>query len=303
MKTLSFFFAAILLCSNSFAQVEAGKVKNTLAGKNSSLAIPFTKISLDNFQITFNLYSAASDQGGGLGSTGVATVTVRSGLNQVDQPLAQQIVDEAYLYFVEQWKKRGVEVVCASKDELEASKKYSKAASKGDGQIISGGAVEINEKNTHNISAYPAGTNIAFSGTSIMPANGNAVHLPPDYKNNFFWTSFGATVDFISFKTAKIGSTASVKGSAKLTSVPILGVSAWEKTKLGAYMGSQELDGTSDYFDDMKEENMTLFGSSGNSWQYYANPEKYKAGVLELLKKGMDDLFADYDEVVAKERG
>lgn len=301
MKKLIYSLCIVFLSLQASAQVEAGKVKNTIAGKGSTLALPIERIMLDNFQVTLYLLGGATDQAGS--GVGTVSVGVRATLNQVDEALAQEITDEAYAYYVAQWKKRGAEVFCPSKAELEASKKYSKAAAKGEGVIRSGVAVRTSDKDTDYLTSWPAGTNIAFSGSTLVPAWGNAVHMPSDFKGNYFYGSFNATVNFVDFKTAKLGSTASVKGNPQLTSFTSMGLSVWEKTKFGVYSGSQELTGTTDYYDDVTQEQKNILTSQFNFWNYMANREKYKSNALEMIKKSMDDMFADYDATVAKEKG
>jgi hypothetical protein len=182
------------------------------------------------------------------------------------------------------------------------SKKYSKAAAKGSGSIRGNEAIRTQDKTTHYLTGYPTGVNIAFSGSDLVPAPGNAVHLPSDFKGNVFWANYNATIDYIDFKTAKFGSTASVKGNAQLSMYGGMSATAWEKTKYGVYGSYQSLMGTKDYFTEMKEENFSFLGTSSSSWNYYIDKAKYKANALEMIKKNLDDLFADYDAFIAKEK-
>ena len=88
-----------------------------------------------------------------------------------------------------------------------------------------------------------------------------------------------------------------------------LGAMKWQKAKFGGYTGSNSIDGIEDFYteriDDEMGMNLGALGgknSSLNMWNYVGDKAKYKANALEMIKKGMDDLFADYDAVVAKEQ-
>lgn len=303
MKHFFLSFLFVLTIHLSLAQVEFDKVKNTLGGKSSTLTVPMDRVMLDNFQLTFVLLGGASDQAGS--GVGTVSVGVRASLDKVDEALAQEITDEAYAYFVEQWKKRGSELYSPTKADLEASKKYSKAAEKGQGQIRSGVTIRNTDegKSYNNLVAWPSGTNIAFSGTDLLPMWGNSAHLPPDFKGNFFGTAFNSTINFIDFNTAKLGSTASVKGNPQLIASNSIGVTVWEKTKFGVYSASQAATGISEYYDDVTQEQKNILNSQFNFWNYQTNREKYKTNVLEMVKGSMDAFFADLDAVIAKEKG
>ncbi len=304
MKKLTITLLTAILVFPLFSQVEMGKTKNTIMGKGKLLALETDKMMLDNFTINLICYQYAEDQAGNNAKGTMAQVGVRATLTEIDETLAQEIVNEAYAYFIDQWKNRGVEVFSPSKEEIEATKKYSKAASKGkNANIISGGTWRNADKKTNIIYAWPEGTNIATSGSGPLAANGNFAHVVPDYKGNFFYTSFGSTVNFISFKTAKLGSTASVKTFPRLKAANSMGVQKWQKTKVGGYLGSNEADGIEDFYSERVDEEIDVLSSSMNMWNYVGDKAKYKTGALEMIKKGMDDMFADYDAVVAKENG
>jgi hypothetical protein len=290
LVTLAIFTANYLL-----AQVELGKTKNNLSGKNGIIASPSDKIMLNDFSINLVLYGFAEDQGGG-----GAQVGIRAHLTQVDEPLAQEMVNEAYAYFVEQWKKRGVEVYSPSIEEIEATKKYSKAKSKDNAKIISGGTFDNKEKKNHNMMAWPEGTNIASSGSGPLVAHGNSAHVVPDYKGNFSYTSFNTTINFIEFKTAALGSTASVRTMPQLKASNGLSVIKWEKTKYVLYTANNNPEGIEDFYSDLDKDGFEFLGTSSNDWNYIADVAKYKSNVMEMIKEGMDDLFTDYDAVVAE---
>ena len=47
------------------------------------------------------------------------------------------------------------------------------------------------------------------------------------------------------------------------------------------------------------QDGFEFLGTSSNDWNYIADKDKYRKNVMEMIKKGMDDLFADFDAVVA----
>lgn len=280
-----------------FSQVEVGKTKNTIMGKNKLLLVETNKMVLDNFSVNLILYGFGEDVGGG-----GAQVGIRADLTEIDEALAQEIVNEAYAYFKEQWKKRGIEVDTPTKAEIEASKKYSKAASKGKNAVIrSGGTLDNHTKKNHNMMAWPEGTSIPFSGSGPLAAAGNCGHgLCYDAKFNGFNTSFSSTINFITFKSAALGSTASVRTFPQLTAANVMTATTWQKGKIGGYIGSNNAKGIEDFYSDVKKKEIDVLNSSANMWNYIGDKEKYKANVLEMIKKGMDDMFADLKEVKEK---
>lgn len=211
MKKILLTIACVTLLSGSYAQVEIGKAKNTIMGKGKLVALPTSELLFDHFHVSFNLYKYAQDEGGSNNVALSAKVGVRASLTEVDEALVQEIVNEGYAYFVEQWKKRGVELTFAPKADPEASKFFEKAKKKKKpASIMNGGVWEIEDKKVHTLMAWPEGVDIASSGEGMTYKYGNAAHfytLGADSR----WTSFNAAIDFISFKTAKLGSTASVK--------------------------------------------------------------------------------------------
>ena len=294
----------IFIClSPGYAQVEMGKTKNTVMGKGKLLGQMPNELLIDNFGIDINLYAYGEDQGGGLGSTSVATVGVRAHLTEVDEPLSQEIANKAWEYFVSSWADRGVTIRIPSVEEIESAKKFSKAKSKGKNATITNGGVWDNaQKKKHNMMSWPEGVNIASSGSGPVPAVGNVANLytPSEIvKINFGNTTFGSSINFITFKTAKIGSTASVKPLPELTAVNSLSAGNWVKGKMGAYAGSNKSTGIEDFYKELDKSGFEFLGSSSNDWNYIADKEKFKANVMEMITKGMDDLFADYDVAVA----
>ena len=148
--------------------------------------------------------------------------------------------------------------------------------------------------------AWPEGVDIASSGEGMGYTYGNAKHMWQYGIGNS--TSFGATVDFISFKTAKLGSTASVKTKPRLTASGGMVSTIWAKNKIGAYMGSVNVDGIEDYYSEIVDDEVSALNSKVVMRVYKADKEKFKANVLEMIKASMDASFADYDEFIAKNR-
>jgi hypothetical protein len=281
------------------AQVEVGKAKNTIMGKGKLVAMPASELLFDHFQITFNLYKFAEDQGGSSNVALSAKVGVKARLKEVDEALAQEITNEGYAYFVEQWKKRGVTLTFAPKADLEASKAFEKARKKNKPTNIINGGVWNNEgKKVHMFVVWPEGVDIASSGEGLSTKFGNAAH--------FFalgtgrWTSFNASIDFITFKTAKLGSAASVKSRPQLSLTGGLTTNTWEKYKVGAYLGSITADGIEDFYSDVVDQNLKALNIKMVNKHYIADKTRFKANVMEMIKSSIDASFADYDEVVAK---
>ncbi len=302
MKHLVTLVLGFILAIPVFSQVEMGKTKQTIMGKKKLLALETDKIMLDNFSVNLVLYNYAQDEGGSSNVALSAKVGVRANLTEVDEALSKEITDEVYSYFVKKWKERGVEVFAPTKEEIEASKKYSKAAKKGKAEIINGKTWNNQSKKNHNIMAWPSGVNIASSGSGPMAAFGNSKNILPDYKGNFFYTGFNADVNFISFKTAKLGSTASVKSFPQLKSSNNLTVTKWQKTKVGGYIGSNAAEGIEDFYSEIKDDEVGALNSKVVMKNYVADKTKFKANVLEMIQKGMDDMFADYDAIAAAEK-
>lgn len=298
MKKLTTFFAAILLATMSFAQVEVGKAKSTIMGKSKLVATPVSELLIDHFHLKFNLYKFAEDQGGSNNVALSAKVGVRARLGGMDQALAQEITDEAYAYFVDQWKKRNITVTMADKSVMENSKPYVKGKKKGNASIINGGAYEDKQKKSHTMQVWPSGVDIASSGQGAMANYGNAKHMWQFGVGNS--TAFNATIDFISFKTAKLGSTASVKSKPQISMTGYMGATIWAKNKVGGYIGGIESKGAEEYYTEAKDESMEALGSKVVDRVYMIDREKFKSNVLEMIKKSMDANFADYDAVVAK---
>ncbi|MEO9474449.1 MAG: hypothetical protein ABJG41_02915 [Cyclobacteriaceae bacterium] len=302
MKRILPICALVILTSPIFSQVEMSKTKNTKS-KERTLTYIDKQLYLDKFSLNLNLYGYGEDQGGGMGSSSTATVGVRVHLSEVDEALAKEIVDEAYAYFKKQWSNRGVQVIVLNMEQLEATQKYAKAKKKGKNvEVITGGARENREKKLHNIDAWPEGARIIKTGSGPLIMIGNELNMVMDifktYPNEGF-TGFTSTVNFISFKTAKLGTTARVKPIPQLQSHSGMNVSKYKKGKGGTYVGSNEAKGIVDFYSEVKQEGIDVLATSSNDWTYIADKTKYKANVLEMIKKSMDDIFADFDAVLA----
>lgn len=141
MKKITAILSLLFISSLALGQVEIGKAKNTIMGKGKLVATPVSELLIDNFQLTFNLYKFAEDQGGGR-----AQVGVRARLGGVDDALAGEITNEAYAYFVEGWKKRNISITMADKAVMMKSKPYTKAAKKDKASIVNGGVFDDRQK-------------------------------------------------------------------------------------------------------------------------------------------------------------
>ncbi len=301
MKRLSYLILCIAISTTTFSQVEVGKTKNTIMGKGKIIAQIENELTMDNFSININLYAYGEDKGGGMGSSTTSTVGVRTHLSEVDEPLAQEISNEAYAYFVKSWSERGIELVVPTKEEIEESKIYSKANKKGKASINTGGTKENAAKKEHSIMAWPNGVNIASAGEGPTAKSGNyQVMMWELLAKDAGYTSFNSSINFMSFKTAKLGTTASVTALPQLTAANTLTAGKWMKNKVGGYIGNNSPEGTEDFFTEVDKDGFDFLGSSSNDWNYIADKAKFKANTMELIKKGMDALFADYDAVVAE---
>jgi hypothetical protein len=293
MKKLSTLLFATLFTACLAAQVEVGKAKNDIMGKGKLIASPVSELLIDHFHLTFNLYKFAEDEGGG-----GAQVGVRARLGGVDESLAQEITDEAYTYFVESWKKKNVTITKADKAVMISSKVYAKADKKGKAKIMSGEVFEDKQKKAHTMQAWPTGVDVASSGEGPLATYGNAKHTWLYGVGNS--TSFNAIIDFIDFKTAKLGSTASVTSKPGLSLNANLAATIWEKGKVGGYIGRIETAGITDYYTEKNNDGMEFLGSKVVDDVYMIDRAKFKENVMEMIKKSIDAQFVDFDEVVAK---
>jgi hypothetical protein len=293
MKKLMLFTLVLLFVGSINAQVEVGKAKSTIMGKGKLLATPVSELLIDHFHLTFNLYKFAEDQGGN-----GAQVGVRARLGGVDEALAKEITDEAYAYFVEGWKKRNITVTNADKSVMMSSKVYSKADKKGKANIINGQVFEDRQKKSHTMQAWPSGVDIATSGEGPLATYGNAKHMWQYGIGNS--TGFNATIDFIDFKTAKLGSTASVTSKPGLSLSGNFVATIWDKNKVGGYIGSISTDGIAKYYTEISDDEMEFLGAKVVDDVYMIDRAIFKSNVLEMIKKSIDAQFVDYDEEVAK---
>ncbi len=299
MKRLTAIFTILLITFGAYSQVELGKVKNTIMGKGKLVATPFEEIMFDNFTLTFNLYSFAEDQGGSNNVALSAKVGVRASLDGVDQELVQEITDEAYAYFTEAWRKRGKRIVFVAKSDVENSKLFTKAKAKGKlANVINGGVWENEAKNIHQMTSWPTGVDIPQAGEGINYKSGNAAFVA-NYMD-MKYTSYNATIDFITFKTAKLGSAASVKTFPQLKLSGGMNATIWKKNKVGGYLGGISADGLEEYYTEVKDEDIEVLNSKMVMRSYVIDRAKFKANVLEMIKASIDASFDDYEEVVAK---
>jgi len=299
MKKISLIILSVFITIGLTAQVEVGKAKNTIMGKGKLVATSYDEILFDNFNVMINLYKFEEDQAGSNAAT-AARVGVRASLADVDEALAQEIVDQSYAYFLDSWKKRGKTVVFADKSEVEKSKIFSKAKSKGkQANFINGGSWENKDKKIHQITTWPTGVDIPQAGEGINYKVGSAAFVA-----NFMdmkYTSFSASIDFIKFKTAKLGSTASVRSFPGLTLSGGMTATVWQKNKVGGYIGGITAEGIEEFYSEIRDDKtLDVLNSKLVMKSYVADRAKFKANVLDMIKASMDASFADYDAVVAK---
>ena len=140
MKKISLtVFASLLLNSIGFSQVELDKTKSTLTGKTSVLLESYPETILDHFNINFYNYFKGSDDGGNNAKGTFNSVSVEAELEGLDNKLAQEITDEAYAYYLDKWKSKGVNVKCPSVIEIEATKQFTKDKGKGKAELVNPG--------------------------------------------------------------------------------------------------------------------------------------------------------------------
>lgn len=299
MKKVTAIISMLIATTFAFSQVEVGKAKNTIMGKGKLVATPVSELLIDNFSLTFNLYKFEEDQGGSNNVALSAKVGVAARLGEVDEALVQEITNEAYAYFVEGWKKRNITVTMADKSVMEKSKPFTKAQKKGNpANIMNGGVWNDQQKKSHKMVVWPEGVDIASSGKGLTATHGNAKHMWQYGIGNS--TSFAATIDFITFKTNKLGSTASVRSFPKLSLTGGLVSTIWAKNKVGGYIGSISTDGTEEYYTEAVDKEIDVLNSKRVDRIYKADRAKFKSNVMEMIKASMDASFADYDAVVAK---
>jgi len=279
------------LCLSSIAQVEIEKSKSTLTGKNSVLVESIPESILDHFNINFYNYFYGGDSGGSTAKGTHNTVTIEAELD-IDNQLAQQITDEAYSYFLEKWKARGITLRCPTAAEIEATKQFTKDKGKGKAELLAPGTYTYGNNFAKYITVIPANApqvRKEYYGNFVL---GNSQFFPTDFKGNTSAINFHMDVNFISFRNG-FGTNASVTGKAGLKSNSAGSIVLWAKTKNLAASYTNEGLGGSDSFDDFEK---------GAKWKVKINKEKYKANVLEMIKKSIDSQLAEYDADVAKEK-
>jgi hypothetical protein len=118
MKIATLFGTILIASLNTFGQVEIDKTKSTLTGKNSLFVESIPESVLDHFNINFYTYFMGSDAAGNNGKGTANTASIEAELDGFDNKLAQEITDEAYSYFIEKWKSKGITVKCPTPAEI-----------------------------------------------------------------------------------------------------------------------------------------------------------------------------------------
>lgn len=292
LKSICMLSILVMLGLNSIAQVEIEKTKSTLTGKNTILTESFPSTTLDHFNINFYNYFFGSDAGGNNAKGTLNTVSIEATLEGLDNALAQEITDEAYLYYLGKWKERGIMVKCPTPAEIEATKQYTKDKSKGKAEIIAPGVYQGGNAYAKFITVIPSNApqvKKEYFGNFVY---GNAQFFPTDFKGNVSSANFHLDLNFISFKNG-FGSNASIKGTAGLKSNSGGSLVLWSKTKMLAASYTNEGIGGAGFYD--------TFDNGGAKWKIVINKAKYKALALEMIKKSIDGHFTEYDENLAKE--
>ncbi len=291
MKTL-LFFVAILFYSNSFAQVEVSKAKSTITGKGSQLLEDIPDVRLDNFTVSFVTWLFGADEGGNNAKGTYNSVSATAELGNFDAQLAQEITDEAYLYYLDMWKARGLNVTCHSATEIEGSKYFAKDKEKGKAEIVAPGAYLKEDKYIKTLTVVPSNTvqvKKEYYGNYVY---GNTQFFI-DYTKNASSVAFNCSLNFAEFK-AGFGTNAFLKAepALKITSASSLNKSVKAKFTIAGF--SSDGNGGATYLDTIDE---------SNTWVFKINRENYKASAIDLIKKSIDSHFAEYDTIIAKEKG
>ena len=202
----------------------------------------------------------------------------------------QEITDEAYAYYLDKWKSKGITVKCPTPAEIEATKQFTKDKGKGKAELVNPGIYQEGNAYAKYLRVLP--TNAAqvkkeYYGNFVY---GNAQFFPPDFKGNVSSVNFHFDLNFISFRNG-FGTNASIKGTTGLKSTSGGSIVFWAKAKNLAASYTNECVGGTDFYDSFDK---------GSKWVVKINKEKYKALALQMIKKSIDDQFAEYDKDVAK---
>jgi hypothetical protein len=299
MKTKTFILSlsAFIFCSSQIhAQVEVEKTKGTLTGKNKLIVLPIPESLLNSFSISYYNYFFGSDAGGNNAKGNFNTVSVEATLEGLDNQLVQEITDEAYTYYLNKWKERGIIVKCPTVQEIEATKSFEKDKKKGKAEILNSGVSQEGNNYAKYLSVIPANTyqvkKEAYGNSAL-----NNSHYFVDYRDSKTTSnvSFNFALNFISFKTG-FGSSASISGKTGLKSTCSSSYTVLEGAKPLFANYSNEASGGSDFVESCE-------GCKGGSkWKVKINKEKYKSVAIEMIKKSIDALFAEYDADVEKEK-
>ena len=291
MKKISLtIFATLLLNNICFSQIEIDKTKSTLTGKTGILTETYPETILDHFNIGFYNYFKGSDEGGNNAKGTYNSVSIEAELEGLDNKLAQEITDEAYAYYIEKWKSKGLNVKCPTPSEIEATKQFVKDKGKGKAELINSGVYQEGNAYAKYLRVLP--TNAAqvkkeYYGNFVY---GNAQFFPTDFQGNVSSVNFHFDLNFISFRNG-FGTNASIKGTTGLKSSSGGSIVLWAKTKNLAASYTNECVGGTDFYDTFDK---------GSKWVVKINKEKYKSLALQMIKKSIDDQFAEYDKDLAK---
>lgn len=289
MKTLITFCTATLICFASIAQLEV-KTKTTIAGKNSVLLEDTPDVNLGAFYVQFTTWVLAGDEGGNNAKGTYNSVYVTTELSNFDNAFAQEITDEAYAYYLDMWKARGLNVTCATAAELEATKTFAKKKEKL--EIVNSGAYLTESKYAKTLTVLPSNTvHVKAEAFGVTAFSNGGYFL--DFTKSGADASFGAVLNFVEFKTG-IGSQSFIKAEPSLTITSGSGINKNAKAKYVGLGLNTTGTGSADFLETIDK---------GDTWKFIINREKYKSAAMELIKKTIDDQFAEYDAIIAKEKG
>ncbi len=253
--------------------------------------------STSSFAIAFNLYDYEEDQGGGVPATGgVAKAGVNANLTNISDELLQEITNEAYAYLVESMKKRSLDIKNYDQSAIEASKAVQKQIKKGNAEIApQGGVITDLGKRKHVKTVRPSSFPQVISTNPNMDLNNNLI-IPSS--GNRYNVLFRSNIGFMDFKKG-LGSTAKVSGKGALSARNQFQLHTLEGAKFGSYTGGNRAEGSRDWVERIDTESTELFAGTLGGWNVVANPEKYKEGVLEMLKAIIDDALAQWEKEMA----
>lgn len=296
MKKITFLWIGLLLIilTQVNAQIEFKKPvsANTTYTKKVIYTAP-EKLLVERFNINF-ITSGWVAQGSITDGVGIAAF-----LN-LDEQLAQDIVDESYNYLKEQFKDNGYEMSVYSMPDVEANKTYQKMLKKEKVAVRNGGieveTTKMASKGDSKVSAAAneviqvtfnsLGSESVMFGLAMVPMGTSCV------------LSFDLTIGFLETKTGN----STMFNSVSITPYLSL-INAGDTRKISHYdkkgklamvlFGNNDIKYTGAGWISEKEETKELYGSS---YKYNLNKEAYKKACLEMTKAYIDQMITAFNE-------